>query len=158
MIAVRAKGRKKKPKKSKSRSPHLVDDRIPDENSPDHVMTPPISFEVDKTVPLKESASSSSSRLSLDSVNDDGQAPLYVALTTSTDLVSGEARAAASATALVLSASSAPLAAEQYSPPATSKAQDDSQESQYYTDGNMRTAMLSLSKMKDDLELRNRWG
>ena len=215
VIAVSAKGGKKKKRKSKSKSPHLSNERI--ENDVEHV-APAISSEGDKVVPLKESASSSSSRLSLDSVNDDGQTPLYVALTTPTDFVSGEARAAASATALVLSASSAPLSTDQYlpaalssnhhpSPPSTTDqhlptllstdqqlqtlstdqqlltplsdnqplqlhsdqhtpsgdnihrqqvfSTDDSERSQS-PDNNMRTAMLSLSKMKDSLEAKNR--
>lgn len=171
VIAVRAKGKKKKHKKVKSQSPQLGTDRGTERGtSPDHA--PSISLEVERT--LIESTSSSSSRLSLDSVNDDRQAPLYVALTTPTDVVSGEALAAASATALVLSASSAslsassaPLSTEQCPRLATSSQRKDSTEpdhgqpSQTPDHGSpvssMRTAVLSLSKMKDDLEVQNRF-
>ena len=186
MIAVSEKVKKKKQKKSKSRSPHLVDKSV---DSAEKVTAS--SMEMDKPVPFKESVSSSSSRLSLDSVSDDGQAPLYVALTASTDLVSGEARAAADATALVLSASSAPISADQHllssSPPTSTAIQQDSSPTSppseqlpqdppsspphlhsvsppthpedsdcQGSEGSMRTAMLSLSKMKDDIELQNR--
>ena len=100
----------------------------------------------------------------MDSVSDDGQSPLYVALTIPSDLVSGEARAAADATAMVLSASSPPPSHEQRSPsPLSSLPASHSSPSHEVGDGqqaqgDMRAAMLSLSKMKDDLELQNRSG
>ena len=127
----------------------------------------------DKLVPLRESASSSSSRLSLDSMTDDGSAPMYVALTTANQLISGEAMAAASATALVLSASSSQLPASSTSPPASPSpvlpavlpaAADQELSAVGRMDGQqspnrcsspsdeMRSAMLALSKMKDELE------
>lgn len=145
--------KKKRQKKSKSRSPHLIERLAGSESISNSVTLPSSLLEVDMPAPLlKESASSSSSRLSLDSVNDDAQTPLYVALPMSTDIVSGEARAAASATALVLSASlpTEPSTSEE------SPLQQDAPHNQNQ-DADMRTALLSLSKMKDDLEAQNRW-
>lgn len=158
MIAISEKKKKKKQKKSKSRSPHLPSADITG-NETVHNMS-------DK-LPLKESTSSSSSRLSLDSVSDEGHAPMYVALTTSSDLISGEAMAAANATALVLSASCTPQ--PHPSPPHLAINSDPSNEQSSSTDEHvshdqsrspareMRTAMLALSKMKDDLEVQNRY-
>lgn len=163
--------KKKKSKKSKSRSPHTVMEEPSLANSD---IVPPVALDGDKVVPLKESASSSSSRLSLDSMTEDGHSPLYVALTTPHDLVSGEAMAAANATALVLSASTAPqpVLPDEHSPVASaeeaSRNVSPSEHEQNYTqqplghtersspDNEMRSAMLALSKMKDELELGNR--
>ena len=163
MIAISEKKKKKKQKKSKSRSPHLHGDNVTG-NEALHTMS-------DKSTLHKESASSSSSRLSLDSVSDEGHAPMYVALTTSTDLISGEAMAAANATALVLSASCTPQPhpspSPQPSPPPSainsieqqSSTADEhvSQDESCSPGREMRTAMLALSKMKDDLEVQNRY-
>lgn len=149
MIAVPLSTKKKRPRKPKSKSSHTVDERL----DPNHER---MSLQVDKP---KESISSSSSRHSLDSVSDDGQSPLYVALTIPSDLVSGEARAAADATAMVLSASSPPPSHEQRSPSplaaSLSHEVGDGQQAKG-DDSDMRAAMLSLSKMKDDLEFQNR--
>lgn len=142
---------------------------------------------MEKFVPLKESNSSSSSRLSLDSVTDEGHVPMYVALTTpSNGLVSGEVVAAANATAFLLSVSSskppaatpdeqsaAGVSAENPrvhsasgSPRVQSPHLDEcgettsqplSQNTSGSSEGEMRTAMLTLSKVKDDLVLENRF-
>lgn len=121
----------------------------------------------------KESISSSSSHLSLDSTNEDGQAPMYVALATPSDLVSSEAMAAANATALVLSATSAPLRGDlpgdgngadgeesaptgMWSLQAHSVQGPTSVHQILPADDEMRSAMLALSKMKDELELKNK--
>ena len=163
MIAVSAKVKKKGSKKSKSKSPRGIMEGVVDDPV---VNVPDIPQEVDKLVPLKESASSSSSRISLNSVTEDGHAPMYVSLTTSHDLVSGEAMAAANATALVLSASSAPhpSAVTSADPSGNVFSADDEGSSvqpmeagRFSPDSEMRSAMLALSKMKDELELQNRY-
>lgn len=195
MIAISTKVKKKKSKKSKSKSPQTVlqGSVIPiSEDVPNLEATPvqvedgksvPLkesasssSISGDRPVPLKESASSSSSRLSLDSVTEDSShAPLYVALaTTPADLVSGEAVAAANATALVLSASTVPpaMVTTEQQPvvssdetsgtvsPSTSEEpttqQPLTQTGRLSPDSEMRSAMLTLSKMKDELELQNK--
>lgn len=200
MVAVSAKVKKKRPKKSKSKSPHAAEGSgyLSPYNEPtlapalpNHDTAPPITLETDKPVLLKESTVSSSSQLSLDSVNDDGHSPMYVALTTANDFVSGDAMAAVNATALVLSAST-PLPApakQESSPPkpnttisqagpgdfptisetnsrwgtvpvddeGSSQQQPANQTGRFSPDSEMRTAMLTLSKMKDDLELQNRY-
>ena len=169
MIAISAKVKKKKSKKSsKSKSPRTVleDSLIANTAVASNTDVSPAQLEVmDRPVPLKESASSSSSRLSLDSMIEDGHAPLYVALTTPRDLVSGEAMAAANATALVLSASSTgpgPQLSEQPSPSETSPEHENLQQPRVDTSGRlspdseMRGAMLALSRMKDELELQNK--
>lgn len=161
MIAISEK-KKKKQKKSKSRAPNLPCDNVTGNETVSNTPSTP-----DKSTLLKESASSSSSRLSLDSVSDEGHAPMYVALTTSSDLISGEAMAAANATALVLSASCTPQPHPSPSPSAINSDQSNEQQS-FSADEHvshdrsrspgreMRTAMLALSKMKDDLEVQNR--
>lgn len=156
MIAVPLSTKKKKPRKPKSKSSHTVDERVDPNHERMSLQLDKPSLQLDKP---KESISSSSSRHSLDSVSDDGQSPLYVALTIPSDLVSGEARAAADATAMVLSASSPPPSHEQRSPSplAASPSHEvgDGQQAKG-DDSDMRAAMLSLSKMKDDLEFQNR--
>ena len=133
-----------------------------------NMLSPVHSTEERPLVPLKESTSSSSSRLSLDSTNEERQAPICVALTTSNDVASSEAMAAANATALVLSATSVPLE-EQFSVGSNevTSVADGEQFPDITTqqllpstkqeDNDIRTAMLSLSKMKDDLEYRNKY-
>lgn len=202
MIAVSTKVKKKKQKKSsKSKSGHMssppplgshiggqetgvLKPGSEQRHSPrlDTEHGHPKRPDSDKTPTLKESASSSSSRLSLDSITEDGSAPMYVALATANQLVSGEAMAAASATAFVLSASStstlppsspshllapSPSTSPSHLPPASEEqeilaiegAMEDSPQSPNRSSSpadEMKTAMLTLSKMKDDLELQNR--
>lgn len=166
MIAVSAKVKKKKSKKSKSKSPRttVIEESLLG-NSEGVPTLDTLALDSDKPVPLKESASSSSSRLSLDSMTEDGHAPLYVALTTPHDphdLVSGEAMAAANATALVLSASTPQHTPATQHTPVTSvdevsaDAVGEKVSTQQSPDSEMRTAILALSKMKDELELQNR--
>lgn len=182
MIAVSAKEKKKKHRKSKSRSSHTG---LP-QPAPVVEESPYVSNHLQEEAPtmtLKESASSSSSRLSLDLISEDGQCPMYVALPKITsDLVSSEALAAADATALVLSAISEPLAAgeEQLAvggaqdhpsiidaaltagtetetlsaQPSTLTQQTSSSPS---SESQLRTAMLALSRINEDLKSRNRY-
>ena len=118
VIAINAKEKKKKKKKSRSHGnsteqlqevgvvkpeAELVSvDTVRSDTSP--VGSVGVVWGETDMPPIGDSASSSSSRLS---VNDEGNSPMFVALGTggmSYDLISSEAEAAASATALVLSA------------------------------------------------------
>ena len=210
MIAVSTKVKKKKKKTHKSKSGHpMIVEGVASSSSPPPQPSGREEQDLsrgsmgqeehrfasrpdgDKMVSLKESASSSSSRLSLDSMTDEGSTPMFVALATASQLVSGEAMAAANATALVLSASSGSIPAPSTSPPAPptlpsapspdmgapAAASDtldvelpraegtDVQESCPHRSPDhspspsdeMRSAMLALSKMKDELESENRW-
>ena len=128
---------------------------------------------------LQESHSSSSSHLSLDSFNEERQAPLYVALTPSPPPppppggISSEAVAAASATALVLSATALPLG-KQNMVDREKREEREEEEGEWESgvplfkgldvddhkasqDDTMRTAIVALSRMKDELQSRNRY-
>ena len=118
VIAINAKEKKKKKKKSRSHGNSTEKLQEVGVVTPDAELASVDTLQSDispvgsvgvvcgevDTPPIGESASSSSSRLS---INDEGNSPMFVALGMggmSHDLISSEAEAAASATALVLSA------------------------------------------------------
>lgn len=107
---------------------------------------------------LVESHSSSSSRLSLNSTNEDGQAPpTFVALDTTTishDNVS-EAQAAADSMAILLSATGSHFGGMSVAGGVVSL-QPPSRDSGGMSLEEMREAMLALVKAKDNLEERNK--
>ena len=95
---------------------------------------------------MLESHSSSSSRLSLNSTNEEGPSPTFVALDTHND----EAQAAVDSMAVLLSATDGSLgvAGGGVTPPP--------KDSSGLSTDDMREAMLALVKAKDGLEERNR--
>lgn len=101
---------------------------------------------------LVESHSSSSSRLSLNSTNEEGQTPTFVVLDTQDNV--SEAQAAVDSMAVLLSATGSQLGVSggvvsSQSPPIDNGGGMSQEE--------MREAMLALVKAKDNLEERNRY-
>ena len=109
---------------------------------------------------LVDSHSSSSSRLSLNSTNEEGQAPpTFVALDTTTvshDNVS-EAQAAADSMAILLSATGSHFGGMGVAGGVVSPQPPSSRDSGGMSLEEMREAMLALVKAKDNLEERSKY-
>ena len=161
MVAVNAKEKKKKKKKPRPQQNESQEGVKPEDNkevvTPDnsahHVSvhtremdTPPIGMD---TPPIGESASSSSSRLS---INDEGVSPMYVSFgqePVSRDFGMSETEAAVNATALVLSATtSQPVEGVRSVESGDTKTKMSAEE--------LREAVLVLVKAKKELEDTNR--
>ncbi len=168
MVAVNAKEKKKKKKKPRPQQNESQEGVKPEDNkevvTPDnsahHVSvhtremdTPPIGMDTPSigmdTPPIGESASSSSSRLS---INDEGVSPMYVSFgqePVSRDFGMSETEAAVNATALVLSATtSQPVEGVRSVESGDTKTKMSAEE--------LREAVLVLVKAKKELEDTNR--
>ena len=145
VIAVSAKDKKKKKKKQRTQR-----SETPPPRKPTPLEEPPQEVgvavrETDSPI-LCDSASSSSSRLSL---NEEGSSPMYVALETGgvpPNLVSDEAQAAVNATAFVLSATTGQRV-DGESGDVGGATQMSAQE--------LREAVLVLVRAKEELEQNN---
>ncbi len=172
VIAVNAREKKRKPKKSKSKSSSKLGSNItPEFNTPES--TSPAAGSPDseraelqtkENLVFKESTSSSSSRLSLDVIAEDSSVPMFVALPSA---VTSDVEIAIDTTAQLLSTISQPLPdreEEQFSvgttrqtPPLTMAAQITRETTPPQEESSeLRTAMLAVSKIKDDLAIRNK--
>ena len=143
-MAVSAKEKKKKRKRKSPTNTSRPDSPVSVEQADITVATLEVGGGSLQKGISQESLSSSTSRHSLNSTNEDGgAAPMFVALETgpmSHGLVSSETAAAVNATALVLSATSATT-------PTQTAALPDSMSA-----GDLREALLVLVRAKDELE------
>ena len=165
VVAVSANEKKKKrKKKSPYVSPRSTSPYRPTSTTPDPEVIPQLGYEPEReevggvnkldvgmASNMLDSHSSSSSRLSLNSTNEEGLSPTFVALDTQDNV--SEAQAAADSMAVLLSATGGQMGVVG----GVVLSQAPSKESGGMSPDEMREAMLALVKVKDNLEERNRY-